>query len=263
MRQHGIKSANSFQALIVVSFYTLLLLPAISYPSGANAQGNGGGNANNVNIVLECVEFIGNGTYRARFGYSRPGNSPLTIPQSNSVLLTANANGNASNAGHGANAFQPGNHSSVFTATFQAGQFLTWRITLPNGMQKTVTASANSSLCSNSLNPNILPYYPPPAGGKQFNLIGSELTSLSQTFAASGSASSDSIFQINGTKVLIEVTVIQGQYNQALNLLVNQFGMTGLLPNGASQLLITGYLPIANLQALNNYPNIINRVVVV
>jgi hypothetical protein len=104
----------------------------------------------------------------------------------------------------------------------------------------------------------ILPYYPPPAGGKTFNLIGSELNSLYQNFG-SVKDSAKTIFIINQNTVQIEVIAKQGQYQNLLSLLQTPaYGISGLINNGPNSLIITGTYPIANLKKLDSLPLLID-----
>lgn len=91
-----------------------------------------------------------------------------------------------------------------------------------------------------------------------YNIIGSELTSLFNDYVVNGSPGTDLVFLISGDKVWIEVTVMSGKYNDALDLLTNTYGMTDLLPNGTNTLLVSGLLPIGNLTLLNNHTDIFN-----
>ncbi|NTW26077.1 MAG: S8 family serine peptidase, partial [Lentimicrobium sp.] len=105
--------------------------------------------------------------------------------------------------------------------------------------------------CSNN---SIFPYYPPPVNGKSLTLIGPELTSLYETYIATGEVISNDIFSITGENVLIEIVAIEGQFGALLSLLQSPaFGLTNetVFPEES---LITGFFPIANLLSLNNLP---------
>ena len=64
----------------------------------------------------------------------------------------------------------------------------------------------------------ILPYYPPPEGGKIKNLIGAELNSLAENFGFVSDSAKD-IFILKHDSVMIEVISLQGQYQTLLSLL--------------------------------------------
>ncbi|HEY2349756.1 MAG TPA: S8 family serine peptidase, partial [Puia sp.] len=106
--------------------------------------------------------------------------------------------------------------------------------------------------------PCILPYYPPPTGGKSFDIIGSELGSLYDNFGMV-TDSAKTIFIINGGTVQIEVIARAGQYQTLLALLqTSPYGLTNLVNNGPNTLIITGTYPIVNLKKLDSLPNLID-----
>jgi hypothetical protein len=168
------------------------------------------------------------------------------------------------------NGFRVSNTSGIGNG--QAGEF---RITymLSGGLQdqQTLAKVSNEDLivsftleefqsvldCSSG---DILPYYDPPAGGKNYDLIGAELTSLYETYTATDSASSNDIFRIISTNVMVEIHVKEGQYDNLLSLLLNPpYGLMDV--NGdLVHLLITGQYPIANLLLLNDLPSYIRFV---
>jgi len=87
--------------------------------------------------------------------------------------------------------------------------------------------------------------------GKVSNIIGSELGSIYEN----GTTSSP-FFNIQNGNVLIDVIVKSGQYTNALSALTSIFGMTDIISNGASNLIITGFVPISNLLVLNSRPDL-------
>jgi len=112
----------------------------------------------------------------------------------------------------------------------------------------------------NCQNQNIFPYYNPLENGKSYDLIGSELTSLYYSYLDNGSYISDDIFQIVGNSVLIEIYVLEGQYDSTLNLLASPaYGLTSEVGD-PEQNIISGLLPIVNLLSLNDLPTLINYV---
>jgi hypothetical protein len=104
---------------------------------------------------------------------------------------------------------------------------------------------------------NIFPYYTPPDGGKVYDLIGSELTSLYNTYLNSGTYISDDIFQVVGASVSIEILTQPGQYSSAITLLTGpSYGLTSYSGDPAKNT-ITGLFPILNLLSLNALPTLI------
>ncbi|MCO4292177.1 S8 family serine peptidase [Solitalea sp. MAHUQ-68] len=106
--------------------------------------------------------------------------------------------------------------------------------------------------------PCILPYYPPPENGKANELIGAELAALA-AFGDSVHDPQQNIFILNSDSVWVEVIVKEGRYQQALTLLTsNEFGLTNLIDNGNSQFIISGKMPVRNLEKLNQQDAEIN-----
>lgn len=108
--------------------------------------------------------------------------------------------------------------------------------------------------CNSPASP-IVPYYPPIEGGKSFDLIGSELTSLYNTFITTGTYISDDIFQIINSKVIISIQTQPGQYSNALEIL-EEYGLingVGSQPNNV----VSGLYPITNLLLLNELPDLL------
>jgi hypothetical protein len=113
-------------------------------------------------------------------------------------------------------------------------------------------------------NPNsIAPYYPPPAGGKVGDVIGSELNSLANNYDPLSPDTSQNIFLIfpatgsEPAKVMIEAIAQPGQYSALLSYL-QLHGLTNIVSNGAGNtIIITGRFPINKLIALNTQTTLI------
>lgn len=106
--------------------------------------------------------------------------------------------------------------------------------------------------------PCIFPYYPPPAGGKSANLIGSELGSLHDNFSGAPDTTQD-IFRLQSDSVYVEVISLQGMYPTLLALLqTSGYGITDLIDNGPNTLIISGKFPVVNLRKLDSLPNLID-----
>ena len=146
--------------------------------------------------MVSCVEYIGNGTYKANFGYNNPDNVTITVVQPNSYVKYNNGQSQK----YVTNTFLPGLNEKVFSQEFTEKDKVQWTVTLPNGTVKVVTADINSNHC-NGIS-SIVPYYAPPPGGKvdSRTLIGAELTSLYNTYKSlypNFNAQSDNIFQLS------------------------------------------------------------------
>ncbi|HPE58286.1 MAG TPA: S8 family serine peptidase, partial [Bacteroidales bacterium] len=149
-----------------------------------------------------------------------------------------------------------------FTISYTLTGGLQDQQTLVKAGNKLLTVSfsiADFDAVLNCNNSNIFPYYAPPDGGKLDNsLIGPELTSLYETFQATGTAVSDNIFQIDGSTVLIRIFALSGQYSNLLDTLTSPaFGLTD--PKGIpGQLSISGWYPIDNLLLINDLTTEVN-----
>ena len=149
---------------------SLIFLFSIIIPLAAFGQNK---KIKDVEIVLECVEYIGNNKFIANFGYENPNNIEITIPDSNSLLIFNQGQSKAK----AINTFKSGRQSYVLSKEFSSKDRVLWHMVLPNGKVKEITASANSAHCSSK--GNIFPYYPPPENGRLDNsVISPELYSL-------------------------------------------------------------------------------------
>ena len=142
--------------------------------------------------------------------------------------------------------------NGTLTPTVDAVGTYVLTVTNPNGgCSATDTAVVTFSNC-------ILPYYPPPEGGKIRNLIGAELNSLAENFG-NVTDSTQNIFILKHDSVLIEVISLQGKYQQLLSLLQTpEYGMTDLIDNGPNTLIISGKYPINHLLKLDSLPDLID-----
>ena len=170
----------------------------------------------------------------------------------NTVVLNATTNAaNATYSWHTPNGSILSGVNSL-NPTINKGGIYTLTVSLGNGCSQSISVSVPQSEC-------VIPYYPPPTTGKTSNIIGSELTSLSQNVNFNDTAGN--IFVIDSGSVYIEVIAVQGQYQSALNLLQTPaYGLTNIIDNGPASLLITGLFPIQNLQKLDSIPHLINYV---
>jgi hypothetical protein len=137
----------------------------------------------------------------------------------------------------------------------------TYSVTVKDSYGATSTLSCQASDQVVVTYSEICPYYTPPMSGKTDDLIGSELSSLAETFAAGNPVNSNFIYTLTSDHVLIEVISIVGQYDAVLSLLrSSSYGLTDEIDNGENSLIITGFFPIANLPLLNELPDLINYV---
>ena len=232
-------------------FLTLAFLT----PNLLSAQKGGKGNKSDVNIVVSCTEYIGEGKMRVHFGYENPGKKTVVVDESGSVVIYNHGQSKK----YGLYNFEPGVKEKAFSQDFDAKDRVQWTVTLPSGKVKTVDADINSNHCQGVVaSLDIIPGYNPPEGGKEYNSkIGAELTSLYNAFnldPAGFSGASDYIFQLDGSKVLIEVVAINGQFDAMISSL-NAVGFDMVTANsGMNQ--ATGWVDIAVLLQLNNFVNL-------
>ncbi|HNQ00119.1 MAG TPA: hypothetical protein PKK99_13755, partial [Bacteroidia bacterium] len=100
----------------------------------------------------------------------------------------------------------------------------------------------------------IFPYYPPPDGGKVYDVIGAELNSLFHNFGSINTSAND-IFVLDQDSVYIEVIARDGQYATLLSMLTSpQYGMVDLIDNSNNTLIISGKFPVAHLLSLDSLP---------
>jgi hypothetical protein len=229
-------------------------------------------NTKDVIPILECVEYIGNGNFKASFGYDNPNTKEVSISQDNSVLDYKN--GKKLNA---VNTFKTGRQSSVFSASFNQKEVVEWTIILPSGEVQVVRASANSALCKNSATPpyngpnggdnngddDIIPLIPDPGYKTEpDDKIGGELDILGRKGV--DSIRINNVFQtltINGIDyVLIEVISKynnnQSQFASLRSHLDNTYGMKDTIQNEVLTYIITGFFPVDDLLELNDIAEI-------
>ncbi|MEL6925058.1 MAG: hypothetical protein AAFO94_13495, partial [Bacteroidota bacterium] len=109
---------------------------------------------------------------------------------------------------------------------------------------------------------NIDPYYEPPVEGRVENVIGAELSSLTESPPDFNNISENFIYQVQPDPtnpsefaVLVEIIVVDGQSASALAALQN-LGIFDLIDDGSGGLIISGYLPISSINQLNNSPQL-------
>ncbi|MDF1576264.1 MAG: hypothetical protein P1P86_13835 [Bacteroidales bacterium] len=119
----------------------------------------------------------------AHFGYENKGKKTLVIDESGSVV-TYN-HGQAKK--YGIYTFEPGVKEKAFSQEFDHKDRVEWTVVFPDGTEKTTDANINSNHCRGAQESlNIIPGYNPPEGA------------------------TDAVFQIDGTRVLIEVVANSG-----------------------------------------------------
>ena len=237
-----------FQLLSLLFVALILAIPLDLLGQNGNGNGNGNGNNKEINILVSCVEYIGDGQLKVHFGYENPSNKVIVIEEDGSVVIYNH--GQAIKAG--LYIFEPGVKEKAFSQDFEYMDQVEWSVTLPSGKVKTITANINYPKCSGDGLP-IIPGYSPPEGGKEYDSkIGAELTALWEAFDLDPnfSGAPEDIFQIDGSKVLIEV-VANTDPDEYEDLLAS---LTGLFTLEISDPLLnkaTGWAEIADLLLYN------------
>lgn len=249
-------SVQRSTTIIFLSVFISLLTPVRSIAAEGDLE-----------IFVSCVEDLGNGLFMAYFGYNNPNPDTLTVQDKKSYI----AYNYTRDEKYVINAFAPGVHEKVFSQEFVADDWVRWTVKLAGNVDLIVRADVNSERCVEAL--PIIPYYSPPEGGKEYaSKIGAELTSLYETYSfdpAGFTGVSDNIYQLDGTRVLIEVVAGDGQYSAMISAL-NALGFI-VVTNEPSLNRATGTIEIAKLLLLNQmtalnyarpvYPGIGNFVV--
>ncbi len=205
---------RSLRLLTFIIIALAFLNPLVLFGQKVNGNGN---SKYDLDIVLSCTEYIGDGTIVAHFGYENKGKKTIVIDEAGSVV-TYN-HGQAKK--YGLYTFEPGVTEVAFSQEFDSKDRVEWTVEFPDGTSKTTDANINSNHCKGIIESlDIIPGYLPPEGGKEYlSKIGAELTSLNNAYAFDPdnfSGATDAIFQIAGTKVLIEVVSNSGQYGAML-----------------------------------------------
>ena len=206
----------------------------------------GNGNNKEVNILVSCVEYIGDGQLKVHFGYENPSNKTIVIAEDGSVVIYNH--GQAIKAG--LYVFEPGVKEKAFSQDFDHMDEVEWSVTLPSGNVKTVTANINYNDCSGDGLP-IIPGYSPPEGGKEYDSkIGAELTALYEAFNLDPNFSDapKDIFQIRGSEVLVEVVANSTRYDE---LLASLSGLFTIETSDPALNRATGWVEIADLLLYN------------
>lgn len=115
--------------------------------------------------------------------------------------------------------------------------------------------------------PCVVPGYEPPAGGKETNIIGPDLTWLNTTFnPTNNTPPNEDIFVVRNDSVWVEIIYNDGMYTNLYSLITAPpFNATQFIDNGVGNRILTTMIRYAELDELNNLNqtsglNIINYV---
>ncbi len=237
--------------------FSLLLLFILLVPLAAFSQKV----KYDIDLYVECIEYVGNGKFKANFGYENKGKKAFSVEEGNRVVVYNYGQAKK----NGITTFEPGRHYNVMSEEFDKNDKCEWILTLPDDSEKMKSSSVNSSqICVKES--DILPYINPYS--KVLELIGAELTSLANQTEI---PESNNIFQISNdkTKVLIDVIAVEGQLGNLQQLLKDPvadpisaggFGVpqSDIVHVSGNELIITVYFPIQYLEDLNAREDIVN-----
>ena len=185
------------------------------------------GNNNRDVTLTACMEDIGNGLYRAYFGYTNPTNKPITLdsPEDSYIFLSDRIDESEYEGIQkfpGINVFEPGTHEKVIPVVFAKGGHAKWTVVFDQSNEVKIRVDSNSQLCE--ADSFIVPVIGP-GNGKSIGFITPELISLGAGTA--GNNPSDVIYQIDtNEKVLIQIIPFNGQTQAVIDVLEDVFSLT-------------------------------------
>ncbi len=179
---------------------------------------------NNKEVTLfTCAEDIGNGLYKASFGYTNPTNK--TIAAADSYIFLSDKVEDSEFDGiqkiQVFTAFEPGTHENAVSVVFAKNGHAKWTVVWDSSSDSKIRATLESPVCPEE--PFIVPVIGP-GNGKTDGFVSPELISLAAGTA--GDDPSSIIYQINPQeKVLIQITPIFGKTQEVIDMLRNVFGL--------------------------------------
>ncbi len=205
-------------------FINLLCLGLLSLILPLNAQ-NGKGGANKEVVLFTCAEDIGNGLYRASFGYTNPTNKTITVDPSASTIFLSDKIEESEFGGlqkiQGLTEFEPGTHEKAISVVFADNGHAKWTVSVDGSYETKIRATLTSPVCEGD--PFIVPVIGP-GNGKTTGFVSPELISLGAGTA--GDNPSSLIYQISPEeKVLIQIVPIFGSTQEVIDMLTNVFGL--------------------------------------
>ena len=82
-----IRSYSENYLQVILSFVLFIFLfPLISFGQKGKPKNNNNKKNKDINIVVNCVEYIGNGKFKANFGYDNTDTKTVTVDQPSSVV---------------------------------------------------------------------------------------------------------------------------------------------------------------------------------
>ena len=232
----------------------------------AAQKGNGG---NKDVILFTCIQDIGNGLFRAEFGYTNPTNKLIEVGDDESVVFISDKDDDNEINGIrkivGITTFEPGTHDNVLgeVVVFNSNGHAKWTVTFGNNETK-IRANTASPVCEEPC--VVCPVYG--GAGKAFGPLWPDALALATGNA--GEEPSGLIFQIkykdipedevDEDEVLVEIVPRDGYTENVLLLLNTTFGRQTadfivdpitIIDKGYAT--IDVYMPISSLLDLSLY----------
>lgn len=222
----------------------------LSVPTLLHAQN--GTNKNDIYIMVSCTEYIGEGKMVAHFGYDNQNKKTIVVDANGSVI----SYNHGQSKKLGLNTFDPGVHENAFSEEYDVKDRVQWTVVFEDGTSKTTDANISSNHCKDAQSSlNIIPGYFPPEGGKEYNSkIGAELTALYNAYLYDPDVpdAPEEIFQLKGSKVLIEVVSYRDEYAAMINSLTALTGGFEPVTENPGLNRATGWVEIGVLLQLND-----------
>ena len=204
---------------------TLFLILGITFIGFSQKKKDGGGAGNKDVILTTCMEDIGNGLYRAYFGYTNPTNKTINVDPEDSYIFLSDKIDESEYEGiqkfPGITTFEPGTHERVTPVVFANNGHAKWTVVFDRSSEVKIRVDSGSQICE--ADSFIVPVIGP-GNGKTLGFITPELISLGAGTA--GNNPSDVIYQIDANeKVLIQIIPFNGQTQAVIDVLEGVFNL--------------------------------------
>lgn len=231
------KSRSNYYRSALIGIAALLFLPVLRVDAQVTND--------SLQLILEGVQDLGNGKYRAHFGYKNPTSTEIAVADNSSYSLTSFSKTRSSEPTR----FKSGRKAFAFSAEFSGSENVSWKVTLPDGSVREVSADVKSKRLK------MIPSYTPPVNMKKSkSVLTPELSALYENYSEGNKTESGEVFQINDSKVLLEVRANKLSYSLFRKQIMSVDGFVLSTENPASSI-ITGWYPISSIPFLETVGN--------